>query len=74
MSPAKQAKAENERIRSLIEGLNAIRDARKKTAPGEPCIEIPLEKVYTLTDRDGEPRGVIEIKEVINLVDRIMRL
>lgn len=72
MSAAEQRKA-NETRGALLGELRAAQERMQARMPGSPAIAIPLNKVLTFQDDNGEPRGIIEVEQVIYLVDEILR-
>jgi len=45
----------------------------QEKAPGQPCVEVPLDKVFYYNGKDGDPQAVMPVQEVIYLVDQILR-
>jgi hypothetical protein len=58
---------------ALLLALREARNALQAKAPGQPCVEIPLDKIHTFVDGDGTPRAVIGVEQVIYLADEILR-
>lgn len=73
MKLTKEAKERNEARRGLLQELIAIRDERTGKVPGQPCVEIKLEKVLTFEGENGEHRAVMELSELIYLVEQVLR-
>jgi hypothetical protein len=56
-----------------MDTLRAAATKLETRAPGQPALPIPLDKIYTYTNDDGEAKAVIPVREVLFLVDTLLR-
>lgn len=69
----KEIRGANEKRGDLLQELKDALGKMQGNTPGQPCIEIPLDKVFTYRGDGGEPKGLIEVQQVIYLVDEVLR-
>jgi len=72
MASVSEMKKATEERSKLLDELRAATETMSRRAPGQPAVEIPLDKVLTFSGDEG-PKAVIEIQQIIYIVDGILR-
>ena len=73
MTTVAETRTANEKRSALLDELRARHAAMLARAPGKPSIFVPLDQVFTFKGEDGEPLAVIPVRQLIYMVDEILR-
>lgn len=65
--PQTRAEQAREILREAVQKITA-------EMPGNRALPLDLERVYTFTGQDGEPRAIIQVRDVLYLADELLRI